>query len=183
MRPRSATRVVAYDGVAAFYGYSNPPATYHPRYDPTLALSERMQKFHEWVAAYHTHGDPIEANTMTLRHGPSAAGSDSFISQMCMKHGLYKRLKNAAFYLPSGRSAESNDGWDAVELRVLWCDQSVWSVVWAVPCLSEELEEAKRTRRHTRKITPVRVRGASHLAHWDHLKKTMRAFLGNEDEA
>ncbi|RDX41295.1 hypothetical protein OH76DRAFT_1412218 [Lentinus brumalis] len=200
-------RVISHDCAFGFLLYAPPPQTYHPLWDSSVPPEERVKRFHDWAAAYFPHGDPIEADTLVLRDtpdGPSSLknmtareqevstheppgqipdGSDTLTAKLCAIHGLYKELKDAGLYPTAGAVAgPARDPWGDVELRVVWCDQSLWGVVWVAKGMATELEEAKRTGVDARRVSLVRLRGGNHFAHWDLPEKVLRSFLGLPNE-
>ncbi|RPD55341.1 hypothetical protein L226DRAFT_491832 [Lentinus tigrinus ALCF2SS1-7] len=200
-------RVVLHDCAFGFFLYPPPSQTYHPLWDSAVPLEKRAQRFHEWAAAYFPHGDPVEADTLVLYDDPEGSsslknmtpeelaestheppghipdGSDMLTAKLCATHGLYEELKDAAFH-PSSASGEGElrDPWRDVELRVVWCDQSIWGIPWVAKNIAAELEESKRTRTDTSRVSLVRLRGANHFAHWDLPEKVLRGFLQNDAE-
>ncbi len=204
-------------------GQASPAATYYPPHDECIPFAERRDAFHRWVTQYFQHGEPIAAETLALRDGlkePSStldrvsedelaeclhgepgdllSGSDTLTVKLCMVHGVFTSLKDGTFYLPPAQDEDGTDGWRDVEVRLMWCDQSIWTMVWGPPGVSKELKEAREAGRSTRNISFVRLRGANHFvshrrttkerhsplyqAHWDFPEKTLRAFLGDEEE-
>ncbi len=177
------------DCAFGFLLYTPPPQTYHPLWDSSVPSEQRVERFHDWAAAYFPHGDPIEADTLVLRDtpdGPSSLknmtsqeqedstheppgqipdGSDTLTAKLCAIHGLYKELKDAAFYPTAAgtRAGDAHDPWRDLELRVVWCDQSLWGIAWAAKGMASELEEAKRTGVDVRRVSLVRLRGGNHF--------------------
>ncbi len=92
-------------------------------------------------------------------------GSDTLTARMCATHGLYKELKDTGFYptANAGVAGPAHDPWRDVELRVVWCDHSVWGIAWVVKGMASELEEAKRTGVDVRRVSLVRLRGGNHF--------------------
>ena len=114
---------------------------------------------------------------------------------MCTVHGVFGQLKDGTFYLNHGGDARKK--WDEVEVRIVWCEKSIWLSAWVWATTTAELDEAKASGKETRNINLVRVRGANHFvskilftgvtlgahthrrtkAHWDFPEKTLLAFL------
>ena len=174
------------DGIAAFFGYGARDQAYNPLYDAALTLEQRIPAFHEWISAYWDHGKVPSLATSMARKGldePSSTldrmsveerelfvslgpgkldtGSDTHTMMLCGVHGLYGMLKDVSFYLDS--DAEAPGGWDDVEVRVVWCDHSIWSSAWASEAIKAELDEAATKGKATRNINLVRIRGANHF--------------------
>ena len=176
------------DCAFGFLLYPLPQQTYHPLWDNTVPPEERVERFHQWAAAYFPHGDPITADTLVFHDDPDGLsslknmtseeqaesthetpghipdGSDTLTAKLCATYGLYRELKDMAFY-PSSRTAadEASDPWRDVEVRVIWCDQSLWAIPWVAKGMATELEEAERTGTPTRRVSLVRVRGGNHF--------------------
>lgn len=174
------------DGSYNAFGYPHPPReTYHPLHDKTLSPEASVARAHEWLAAYYTHGDPIEPDTLMLRDTPDqpstlanmspeeraestyeapgligdgpGVGSDLALGKVLANYGLGKRLRESALYLAK------DDYWRDVELRIVWCDRSIWAMPWAARSVAAELEEAKKAGKATRKVSIVRIRGGNHF--------------------
>ncbi|PIL33254.1 hypothetical protein GSI_04704 [Ganoderma sinense ZZ0214-1] len=191
-------------------GQPSPAAvTYYPPHDESIPFAERTEALHQWLTRYYQHGEPTAEETLAVRDGlkePSStldriskddlaesvydgpgdllSGSDTLTVKMCFAHRLYAPLKDSALYLPpaQGDSENGADSWRNVEVRLMWCDQSIWPMVWGPPLLHKELKEARAAGRSTRNVSFVRLRGANHYAHWDFPEKTLRAFIGDEEE-
>ena len=101
--------------------------------------------------------------------GKFDGGSDTLTMILCGVHGVYAQLKDGAFYLDhdlevgGGRYPRAERGWDDIEVRVAWCDHSIWQCAWASRTVAAELDEAVRTRKATRKISLARLRGKNHF--------------------
>ena len=78
---------------------------------------------------------------------------------------LWVALREAALSVPQGGHVHEKEGrgWDAVELRHVWCDRSVWEVMWGVHKFRELLREMRQTGQPLRNVTSVRLRGANHF--------------------
>lgn len=78
-----------------------------------------------------------------------------------MKRGTYKTLQKRAFYID--KDARSENRWDDVEIRVVWCDHTEWEMPWAAYALHKELQESKEAGITVRDTVFVRLRGANHF--------------------
>ena len=168
-------------------GQPSPAGAYYPPHDESIPFAGRTEALHQWLTRYYHHGEPIAADTLDFRDGlkePSStldrmsedelvesvhgepgdllSGSDTLTVKMCYVHDLYAPLKDGALYLPPTQDENGTDGWRDVEIRLMWCDQSLWSMVWGQLLFAEELKEARATGRSTRKVSFVRLRGANH---------------------
>ena len=168
-------------------GQPSPAGAYYPPHDESIPFAERTEALHQWLTRYYHHGEPIAADTLDFREGlkePSStldrmsedelaesvhgepgdllAGSDTLTVRMCYVHDLYAPLKDGALYLPIAQDENGTDCWRDVEIRLMWCDQSLWSMVWGQLLFAEELKEARAAGKSTRKVSFVRLRGANH---------------------
>ncbi|TBU29253.1 Alpha/Beta hydrolase protein [Dichomitus squalens] len=200
-------RVVFYDSSAGFLGQAVPPGMYLPFVDQSMPPAERTHAFHMWATKYFGHGEPIAIETLETRDGleqPGSTlkrisekefaestcddpgrlphGSDALILRLCTVHGLFTQLKDGSLYLRPGKADEPMNDWQDVDVRILWCDHSIWTMPWGARNVAEELNAAKAAGKATQKISSIRLRGANHFAHWDFPEKTLRAFLGDEEE-
>ena len=165
------------------------PDPYSPLLDTTIANESLMNAFNIWASGYFAHGetpetfayrtplvDPSPTSTRLTPDelasmcdpspGEAGVGSDSLLFRAGGAAGLYTALRAHALYLlppPNSASldpaAEGGDTWEDVEVRVLWCTQSVWEVAWLVTCLREEMATAKAQGRPMRDVRIVRVNG------------------------
>lgn len=210
-------RIVLYDPPCHSVGVASPETKYDPFEDETIPLLERPEAFNKWVTGYFTHGESAE--TLELRTpaaeprpsilsitqeelvrafhpGPAGPeGSDRLLVLAGIASGLNRIMKEEGFY------PEGEDPWKHVEVRYLWCSQSVYEGPWGAWALRKELEEANKAGRRTRNINVVCLRGANHFvsplcglslcldltyllqAHWDIPDRLLRAFLINEETA
>ncbi|KAI0339752.1 alpha/beta-hydrolase [Trametopsis cervina] len=203
------TRVVAYDPPYHALGFPPPAAFYNPLTDPSHSHGEGIKLFPVWVSGYYAHGNspdtlehrtPLEHPRPTLltmtpeevsgtRYlAPGApGGSDQVLMQAGIQHGLFASLRERALYLSPTTDAtqassdtNSYDGWDSVELRYLWCDESPWEIPWGTWALQNELEDATKAGKRVRRIEIVRLTKANHFAHWDQPERTLKALLAEQ---
>ena len=181
--------VMSPDGSYYFLGQPHPPLNvYHPFQDPTLTmLEERVEAFDKWVVSYYPHEYPVtpeglaraaaapltmppptEPNMAEARHAPPGQvhERDMLVFQAAMTHGIYANLKNLAFY-PSasekGQGEDRREDWTMLEVKYVWCDQSIWEMPWGVHLVQAEVEQARSEGRTIRDIQFVRFRGANHF--------------------
>ncbi|KAH9940405.1 uncharacterized protein BXZ73DRAFT_98841 [Epithele typhae] len=189
-------RVILYEGSSTVYGY--PPSP-----DPNPQLSVQEQDPLLWLSEYFAHGDtaatlerhtprgaptptlarmtPAEVRATVCAAQTSPGGSDALLLHWGVRTGLFAALRRRALFPP----ARAAPPWPALEVRVVWGDESVWEVLDATHALRAELADAAAKRAQTRPVTLARVRGANHFAHWDYPEQTLRVFLAapNEVEA
>lgn len=171
-------------------GYPRPSDWYHPITDPSIPVTELCARFNEWQAGYYTHGDLVKdgpdaletctsakdiSSTMSRLsvtdladsvYGPpmEPSGSDRLLIEACMRHGTWGDLKDAAMYLPGAECEPGADDWRSVDVRVAWCDRSVWEMALGSYLLEKELAEARQAGKSPREVTSfVRVKGANHF--------------------
>ena len=68
-------------------------------------------------------------------------------------HGVLGPLKDGAFYLRDVPPAPGAEGWLEVEVRYVWCENSVWEMPLGYHLLSTELEEARKAGRQVRDVS------------------------------
>ena len=71
----------------------------------------------------------------------------------------------------------SAQGWDAVEVKHVWGDHSLASMLWAVQVLRAELEKERKAGRRVRNVSFVRVEGGNHFVSAPGLPMMFRGFL------
>ena len=88
-------------------------------------------------------------------------GSESLLAGATIMHGVLGPLKDGAFYLrdvPLGA-----EDWRSVEVRYVWCENSVWEMPLGYHLLSTELEEARKGGKKVRNVSFGLIRGANHF--------------------
>ena len=178
------------DGPMHTMGYSPPEDPYNPLWDPAVA-DDRPRAFANWVSGYFQHGDTADAierrvalanppptlSTLTeeelasvMYPGPgNPGGSDDMLMGGGIQSGMFKQLKDKAFYLQPGAKAETleedpvTDAWRDVEVRYVWCERSVWEMTWSAWKIREELQEAKESGKKMRNLKVLRLPGANHF--------------------
>ncbi|KAF5327564.1 hypothetical protein D9619_004820 [Psilocybe cf. subviscida] len=160
--------------------------------------------FPQWVSAYYAHAedlteleyealdqppptilsmDPSEVQRC-LEIGPALpGGSDERLFMLRFQLGVFSRLKEAAMYVGKDeeRDLQVTNRWDDVEIKHVWCDQSMWEIPWAALCLQTELDDSEKSGRVTRKVDMVRLRGANHFCHWDQPELALKGLLSGLD--
>jgi hypothetical protein len=172
-------------------GYPPHVEEYNPLTDSSLPPGDGVKFFAAWVSGYYSHGDlstglefrtplqdpPPTILTMSpsdlklaLFPGPgSPGGSDDTIMHTGIKFGLWSILRERALSISppspdlSDAEAENIQSWNDLELRYIWCDQSVWELPWGTWCIQEELREAEETGRKVRGVTIMRLNKANHF--------------------
>ena len=159
------------------FGYSSEgvPDPYSPLLDPSIPESDRDAAFSRYIWGYFSHGDTLDTfeRRRPLTNPPptvlsltddqlatmkftaasvAGQGADWLLFRGGKAVDLYSPLKKKALY-------PIDATWGNVEVRFLWCTQSVWEVPYAFGCLLAELEEAKTNKIALRDIRVLRVRG------------------------
>ncbi|KAH9896514.1 hypothetical protein C8Q73DRAFT_413243 [Cubamyces lactineus] len=169
-------RVVFYDPPYQVLGYHAQSS--NPLLDTMLTPDQLTNVFAQWVSGYYDHGTvpedieyerPLKEPSPTLlRLTPQErdaafydkpgrpGGSDYMLFGNGFRYGLFERLHDAVFY-------PAHDMWREMELRYVWCDQSISDVLWGMWRLREEIDEAKKTRKRMRPVTILRLRQANHF--------------------
>jgi len=191
-------RVIVYDPPSIAMGYPSPDGFYFPLNDPSIPPEDATKIFSLWLTGYYAHGDTPE--TLSTRdaldeptptamrmspedialvfHEPPTLpnGADAVLLQSGLKSGVFSHLREAALFAP--QNAEL--AWPNVELRYVWCDQSVWLMPWGARSFRVEMEQAGKDGKRIRAHSVVRMRGANHCAHWDKPEKTLRVLLSDK---
>ncbi|RPD58175.1 alpha/beta-hydrolase [Lentinus tigrinus ALCF2SS1-7] len=203
-------RVILYDAPYHVLGY--PPLDGdiygNPLFDPSLAEDEKTRMFADWVSGYYKHPldslDALERRT-PLTHPPPTisamtaeeralalypspgdpGGSDCVLNLTGIPSGAWPVLRESALRVPQGEGGDAATGsrsWDAVELVYLWCDATVWEVIWGVHSLKQAVQEARIAGDKVRRVTFVQIKDANHFIHWDRPEDTVRACLAATSE-
>ncbi|OSC98842.1 hypothetical protein PYCCODRAFT_1438830 [Trametes coccinea BRFM310] len=194
-------RVVLFDPPYHSLGYPSPAKPWNPLIDPSFSPEEVVVKFAEWVSGYYKHGDtpddleyrvPLREPSPTLlrltseeRAGAlcddpgSPGGSDDLLLKSGLSVGLFDRLRRTAFYLPgdSPRFRDSTETWKDLQVRYIWCDQSVWDMPWGTWALRAELVQEQQKGTPMRRIEIVRLHQANHFVHWDQPERALQVLV------
>lgn len=163
---------------------SRPGDAWNPFMDTSISPDETTVAFAYWVSGYYSHGDtsdklerrtplsdpPPTITTMTPEERANVIPSecDSLLLQAGLRSGLFGQLRESALFLSPPKNGSEleereRDEWRAVEVRHVWCDQSVWELPYAAWALRAELDEAKLAGRLMRNVTIVRLKGGNHF--------------------
>ena len=134
-----------------------------------------------WLSEYFAHGDtvdtlerrtpradapatlsrmtPAEVRATVCDAQAAPDGSDRLLLHWGVRTGLFGALRKRALFPPRAPAP----AWPALEVRVVWGDQSVWEVLYATHALRAEIAEAAARRAPMRAVTMARVRGANHF--------------------
>ena len=153
-----------------------------------MTPSEALKIFPQWVSGYYAHGegaDKLEYKALEhplptmLSMNPSElqqcmevspalpGGSDEQLFRLGVQSGAFIKLREIVVYLDKGvedpRDGHALRRWDDVEIKQIWCDQSVWESTWAFHCLQSDLDDRKKAGKMSRKVDMVRLRGGNHF--------------------
>ncbi len=124
---------------------------------------------------------PPTVDTLTEEERESAVpppgeqgGSDQILYVRGISSGVFNTLREGALLLrasgvqdPDRRASDSDSSleaaWPNIEVRYVWCDQSVWEVIWGVMSMKCELEEAKKAGKDIRNVKYLRLEGSNHF--------------------
>lgn len=106
----------------------------------------------------------------TVCAGPAVpAGSDGILFEAGQRLGLFEEMRKRAFSMGVGSTGidarqKVKKWWKNVEIRVIWCDRSPYSMPWGIRALYNYLEDAKTTgRARDGEVNIVRMKGANHF--------------------
>ncbi|KAI0779996.1 hypothetical protein C8Q74DRAFT_1197581 [Fomes fomentarius] len=208
-------RVILYDGLSCLFGF--PPldtdsSGQNPFLNPKSDLGESAST---WISSYYTHGNTLKTlerrtpaskplGTMkTMSREDQVAvvypppglpgGSDQLLGIGGYRAGVFLDLwKQAQVCACPGSEKSCGNELRDVEVRVVWCDRSVWESVHAAWTVKAEVRDAEtkssangngnadgRTGSWRRKVTVARLRGGNHFAHWDRPEDVLRVFLAD----
>ena len=169
------------------FGYPRPPDSHHPLYDAPTP-TERLARFHAWVTGYYAHGIglsfgnavadtdiSVEERTACTYIAPGLEpdGSDVLVARACGRVDIYTTLKDTVLYTGTQANADADadidsqdsrrSRWAGVQMRVVWCERSIWPAVWCAQCFSDEVEASQKLGKQMRPVQVVRVPDANHF--------------------
>ncbi|EIM81547.1 uncharacterized protein STEHIDRAFT_161731 [Stereum hirsutum FP-91666 SS1] len=175
----ASEEVVAW--ITGYYDHSLPPSyPSTPLTDPKLELS------HTPLASPPptiTAIPPEELQTVFYAPPAMPDGSDMMLYTAGQQLGLFEDMRRKAIYVTSSEdvTVEGKKWRESVDVRVIWCDRTVWGMPWGIPKLYREIEDAKaRKELRVGKVSLVRMRGSNHYVHWDEPERTLRALLAED---
>ncbi|EIM81569.1 uncharacterized protein STEHIDRAFT_114985 [Stereum hirsutum FP-91666 SS1] len=138
---------------------------------------------------------PADVETIVYPGPALDGGSDFLLFEAGQRLGTFDEMRRKALFGPgrdvlqsssavtgmseTGRSA--GDWWKSVEVRVIWCDRSIWPVLWGIQALHRELEDAKAAHKvRVGRVNIVRIKGANHYPHWEEPEQTLRVLLSED---
>ena len=89
----------------------------------------------------------------------SLGGSDQLLTFAGHRARMFGKLWEDAVML----SENACKLWRDVEVRLVWCDRSVWEVVHAAWWVEAQVAEARAKGRQMKNVTTLRIRGANHF--------------------
>ena len=164
-----------------------------PLFNPAIAADEQtqMRVAGDWVSGYFKHAnfadgveryaplaDPAPTiSTMSPAElaaacdgapvDPAAGGSDSVLNYTGISSGVWQVVRERALRGPQhgsgGDGGDRSRSWADVELCYLWCNATVWEIVWGVHCMKREVREAREAGTNVRKVTYVQIQGGNHF--------------------
>ena len=143
-------------------GQSSPrAATYYPPHYESIPFAERSDAFNRWITQVEgtlcTGSARTSSELAEIVHeepGNLPSGSDMLTVKLRSVHELYPPSRTRVFYLPPpDQNKGGANGWRDVEVRLMWCDRSIWARVWGPRRIPEELKEAKAAGRLTQNIS------------------------------
>ncbi|KAI0744998.1 hypothetical protein C8Q76DRAFT_605350 [Earliella scabrosa] len=194
-------RVILYDGPNCFFSFPAPNNSYNPVLDPANDVASPVVS--DWISGFYSHGTtidtlvertPVDDPPPTVRtmglddirncvYIPSDATGNSDKRLLLGGHfaGVFADLWNDAIAIapePSHARKALRD----VEVRVVWCERSIWETVLAGWNIKTEMEDARSKGRTVRNVSAVCLRGGNHFAHWHDPEGTLRVFLAPAGE-
>ncbi|KAF8509059.1 hypothetical protein BU17DRAFT_99234 [Hysterangium stoloniferum] len=174
-------------------GIPSPPSLYHPVCDPNIPPEKKTAAFTTWISGYFKHPGLVSGDFKDLEYvkpsphrrstwsswspeettqiTDSTAGprSDDPFSRASPE--MMARIKADVFY-------PAEVVWPKVDVKLIWTEETVWSIVYGMYMLRRELDVRKK--RHPdqwmRFLTVESLPAANHFAHWDDPEKLMDVF-------
>lgn len=95
-------------------------------------------------------------------------GSDSLLLMEGIKTGVFADLRDQAITLPKEVAEDEEGGgsasaWTEVEVRYVWCANSVWEMPWSVSNMRQWAKEARANSSQLRKFTLLKLDNSNHF--------------------
>lgn len=178
------TNVPMKDASSIIVGFQDPPVAYVPLFDPTIPPEDLPRALGLWLSSYWPHSESDDGTFEFEQQSPLTDPLPTIFNmtpadlevinspEASVPGGPDASLINAFQFNGNGRSAMriaalypepgTQNGWEKVEWRYIWCDRSPWIMPYGAAAMREELANAKKAGRQTRKVVTVRWRGANH---------------------
>ena len=170
------------DGPNCFFSFPAPNNSYNPILDPANDVASPVVS--DWISGFWSHGTtidtlvqrtPVDDPPPTVRtmglddirncvYIPSDATGNSDKRLLLGGHfaGVFADLWNDAFAI-SPEPSHARKALRDVEVRVVWCERSVWEMVLAGWNIKTEMEDARLKGRTVRNVSAVCLRGGNHF--------------------
>ncbi|EIM81567.1 uncharacterized protein STEHIDRAFT_161746 [Stereum hirsutum FP-91666 SS1] len=171
--------------LTGFFDHSIPPSfPSTPILDPELRLGRTPVSIPPPTIATIS---PEEIQNVIFIPPAAPGGSDVLLYEAGQRLGLFEEMRKKALYATAEEDVTAEQkGWrESVEVKVIWCDRSIWGVPWGISQLYREVEDAKaKGELSVGRVNIVRVTGANHYIHWEEPERALRALLaGSTQEA
>ena len=140
-----------------------------PLYSPPPTLSTLTDEDRA-SALYTAPGDPGGSDFVLVRRGHQTGVFDALRKQALFhspaQHRTIAPAGNGSAPVAANDDSEEEavtDAWRAVEVRYVWCDRSIWEIIWGVLSMRGELADAKKAGKAIRHITFLRLERANHF--------------------
>lgn len=149
--------------LTGFFDHSLPPSfPSTPIFDPKLELGLTPVSIPPPTIATIP---PEEIQNVLCIPPAAPGGSDVLLYEAGQRLGLFEEMRKKALYVTAQEdvTAEQKEWRESVEVRVIWCDRSIWGVPRGISQLYREVEDAKaKGELKVGKVNIVRMRGANH---------------------
>lgn len=108
---------------------------------------------------------PEEIQNVFCISPAAPGGSDTLLYEAGQRLGLFEEMRKKALYATEVEDVtEEKKKWrESVEVRIIWCDRSLWGVPWGISQLYREVEDAKeKGDLSVGEVNLLRMRGANH---------------------
>ncbi|EKM50240.1 uncharacterized protein PHACADRAFT_264862 [Phanerochaete carnosa HHB-10118-sp] len=183
----------AYDPPALLYGVDPDVGMLTPLNDPTIPDGDKGAAIGGWVSGYYTavpdiaHITPENLRARREERPPALHMMAPDEYERIVEPDNLLRSCAAMLQVPqSVRTShfrrtflEADTVLPDVKVVALWCDRSVWMLVWSAKVLHELLQEQSGLGQRKRNASLIKIGNANHVYQWDDPERMVQILREN----
>ncbi|EKM52062.1 uncharacterized protein PHACADRAFT_212658 [Phanerochaete carnosa HHB-10118-sp] len=185
--------VFAYDPPSGLYGADLDVGQLPPYSDPAIPVGDKPAAFGNWVTGYFTavsdlaHITPENLLNRKEEQLPTLRAMSPDDSERIFEPGNLVRLPVAISHVPQSvyerhfrrTFLDADVVLPGVNIVALWCDRSVYTMVWSAKVLHELLQEQLPPGQRMRNTSLIKLENANHVYQWDEPERLVQILHDN----